>query len=113
MLMKNNPTPEEIAWLAGLLDGEGCFDFHMNSKSGRKFPRIRIQMKDLDVIKRVKDVMGGGQICKETGRKKNHSTTYILRQCKRDELAVILPLILPWMSKRRAERIKEMIEWCN
>jgi len=42
------PMPrEDAAWLAGLLDGEGCFD------APRGNPRVRLKMTDFDIVFRV------------------------------------------------------------
>lgn len=50
-------TIKELAWLAGLFEGEGCF---MAAKTGghatSKTPTIAIQMIDKDIIKRVADI---------------------------------------------------------
>ena len=48
-----NLTPVQWAWVAGLLEGEGCFPV---SNSG--YPRISLQMTDEDIIKRFADYFG-------------------------------------------------------
>lgn len=44
-------TPNKIAWLAGLLEGEGSFV--PGPPSSPNQPRIAIEMKDRDIIERV------------------------------------------------------------
>lgn len=47
---------KEIAWVAGLLEGEGYFG--VNNAS----PRIQLAMTDLDVIEKARDLIGKNQI---------------------------------------------------
>jgi hypothetical protein len=42
----------DLVWLAGLLEGEGCFDLHRG-----RYPRIRLGMTDRDVVERAADLM--------------------------------------------------------
>jgi len=43
----------DLMWLAGLLEGEGCFD---NTSNG--VPRIRLRMADPDVVDRAAMIVG-------------------------------------------------------
>ena len=43
---------KEIAWLAGLLEGEGCFAIH-----GKKYPRIVLKMCDEDIVIKAASLM--------------------------------------------------------
>ena len=47
------PTLTEIAWVAGLLEGEGSF---LATKYGSPF--VTIQMNDKDVLVRLRDILG-------------------------------------------------------
>jgi len=42
---------KEIAWVAGILEGEGCFSINKNS------PAIRLGMTDLDVVERARSIL--------------------------------------------------------
>lgn len=44
-------TPAALAWLAGLLEGEGTFEAHRQGR--RTYPRLSLQMCDEDVVVRV------------------------------------------------------------
>lgn len=52
----------EIRWLAGLLEGEGCFGiyFNKNAKGEKKYPVLRISlgMTDEDVVERAAGLLG-------------------------------------------------------
>lgn len=46
----------DIVWLAGLLEGEGCF--YMNQLRKKRYARIHLDMVDRDIIARVADLFG-------------------------------------------------------
>lgn len=107
----------EAAWLAGILEGEACFDWNRGS---RLWPRLRIEMKDEDIILRIKalvDSLPAAQarptrakiICK-AGKQSNHSDTYTFQVARRDLMKPLLEAIRPWMSERRGCLIDEMLE---
>src|SRR5439155_14421107 len=52
------PTESEIAWSAGLFEGEGCIG--TNSKNPVKdSPRLQVPITDLDVLRRFQGIWGG------------------------------------------------------
>lgn len=58
-------SSKDIGWLAGLLEGEGCF-------YSRCSPTIQVYMTDEDIIRRAGALMGGnvrGPIFRETHKK--------------------------------------------
>lgn len=111
--METNMTDVEIAWLAGILEGEGCFDFMSPNKDGKQYPRIRIEMKDEDIIERVhgllKPLGARGKIRNRKGKLPQHSETYLFSCATKSVMAEILPLIHPFMGKRRREIIDEQM----
>ena len=99
---------EEIAWLAGILEGEACFDF--NDIYRKRNPRIRLEMKDEDIITRVQALIGG-KIYVRKGKRINHNTTYRLVLCQRYYLEPVLKAIYPWLGERRKKIVKDLIDW--
>jgi hypothetical protein len=53
--------PLERAWLAGLLEGEGCF-YRAKRRNGATTLGIRLQMTDRDVVERARDALGFGAV---------------------------------------------------
>lgn len=92
---------EDAAWLAGLLDGEGCFD------NPRGNPRIRVKMTDLDIILRAADVMGATTYPEPPAQP--HHKPLAVAQLTGDSAVAVMRAILPWLSSRRTARVTEII----
>lgn len=99
-------TEVELAWLAGLLEGEGSFSKAPPSESNR--PRISIQMTDEDVIKRVATIFGVAYIYPRRFTDDNWKQSFqvVLRGKKAIEL---MRRLRPHMGERRTKRIDEVI----
>jgi len=100
-------TVEEIYWIAGLLEGEGCF--YSNSPYSCA---ITIQITDKDVIYKIASILGGTgnvrepDISKSTGFNKKQVYSYSIFGI----LAVDwMRLILPIMGERRKTKILELL----
>lgn len=92
----------DAAWLAGILEGEGCFDTHGNS------PRVRVKMTDKDVVERAAQMMGG----------RVNENRWYRREGKKPqwEAAVtgawaynVMVVVRPFMGARRGEKIDELM----
>ena len=95
-----NVARENIAWLAGLLDGEGYF------ASSTGAPRIHLAMTDEDIVQRVAALTGGR--IHSSYQKPNRKRVF--RFSANGELAVYwMEAILPFMGERRAARIGELL----
>lgn len=97
----------DIAWAAGLLEGEACFDF--GGAGGKTCPRIRVEMTDEDVILRLQSVIGGNVRMYPSAKRKNAgpnwSDTYKLGLYSRATVEPVLFAIRPYMGQRRGEKI--------
>jgi hypothetical protein len=49
----------EIAWLAGIFEGEGSVGISWPTRTNRPYVQARIGMTDLDVLEHVQRVAGG------------------------------------------------------
>lgn len=94
-------TTEQAAWLAGLLDGEGCFDLTRNS------PRVRVKMSDHDVILRAADLMNA-RVHVEPPRLSHHKPCMVA-QVHGDTAVAVLRSILPYLGARRTEKATAII----
>ena len=67
----NELTPAEVAWLAGIYEGEGSCSI----TSGRAI-RVEIVMTDKDVVERIQLLTGLGSVASLAPRGENHKTAY-------------------------------------
>lgn len=104
-------TEAELAWLAGILEGEGSF---MVAKSRYKervyrYARITVQMSDADVIERVHKLTqtkGGIFTAAATGL----GNIPLHRVWVSGQAAYeLMEKLRPWMGKRRQARIDEVM----
>ena len=93
----------ELAWLAGLYEGEGS-----TSKHGGLSYHITIAMTDQDVLERAQQITGLGRVygpyAKRSGWKDIYSWV-----CNEHDSYTIMRLIKPFMLARRAAQIDEAI----
>lgn len=60
----------QIAWLSGILEGEGCFTIG-HTRARTPYPVIHLASTDRDVVEKVHAMVGAGSICL-LGRQKPH-----------------------------------------
>lgn len=94
-------TREDLLWLAGLLEGEGCFDLQKGT-----YPRIRLSMTDRDVVGRAASLMDTG-VRLSIRHAPNKSTWHAELQGER--AAAIMEELLPYMGARRSQRIADSL----
>lgn len=105
----------DLAWLAGLLEGEGTFFMQKGHKNGvcYQYPIIVVSMTDEDVIDRVAYLFGTSSH-KESQRyyaDLGVSRKPSWRASAAGTRAVsLMQSLLPWMGKRRGEKIKELLK---
>lgn len=91
----------DITYIAGLLEGEGCFSFKVS-------PRLDLLMKDRDVIVKMRNLMCPRTEVYEHKRRYNWSQQY--RFSMQGNLAIQWMMTLyPLMGKRRKAKIAEII----
>lgn len=100
---------EEIAWLAGLLEGDGSFQLQKNGPTTR-IPRIVLSMLDFDVVERISKIFGSNITKDKTPKGKTMFKTAIARTLVVEPL---LKELYPHMGLRRKEQINKMLNWYN
>lgn len=106
-------TETERAWLAGLLEGEGCFTASSGrltkTRGQRKYIAVYLMSTDEDVVERGAALMGVA--CKPVKTTSEISRKPQFRAVVHGEkAAVIMRELLPLMGERRTARIKELLE---
>ena len=98
------PTSTDIAWAAGLFEGEGWISCQ------RSRPNLRcigIEMTDGDVMERFMKVVNYGRLIHklyDSGK-----TSYRWQTSKHTVVAHVLKLFLPYLGTRRSERANEAL----
>lgn len=102
-------SPEEIAWVAGIIEGEGTFVAHGSGV------RIGVAMTDIDIINRLAAVTGIGNVYHNLSVARPHHKPASLWCVGRRAHAVhLFAAIYPWLGRRRRERIDALLaRWEN
>ena len=102
-------TTHQLAWLAGIWDGEGSFCIVYDSNE-RYVPRITLSNTDVVMINEIikifdKSNIHGNLWQETTSRKQNHKKAYHITINKMNDVKVITELMLPYLisKKPRAE----------
>lgn len=100
----------DIAWLAGVLEGEACFVLGARNVGGKTYKRIGIQlvMTDKDIVQRVAD-MFGTRCCDMPWRDGAVKPTYRVA-CTGDRAAGWMMTIYRFMGDRRRQKIIECLQ---
>jgi uncharacterized C2H2 Zn-finger protein len=104
--------PAEIAWAAGLFEGEGCITVCWPNDNHHVLPLVRlaITMTDRDVLERFCQVVRCGSVGPERryGRE-HHKPAYVWLVSSRAEVERLLLAFLPWFGARRTAKATETL----
>ena len=104
---------QELAWLAGLLEGEGAFMIHWKvSSAGVRYPTFAVacNLCDGDVLERVARVANVGTFSgPHPPQNPKHSPFWRWAVRKRKDVAALCAKLLPMMGTRRSAKIREIL----
>ena len=105
---------ENVAWFAGLFEGEGCFfkDWRKRSTSKRgTVPQytIKIKMTDKDVIDKLHRLFGGN-IYVDKKQSEHHKQPYSWYLCRKADVERLITAALPFFGDRRAHRALDKLD---
>lgn len=96
----------EIAWVAGIIEGEGSF--------AQSRPRIAVSMTDRDIIERLHRVTGIGHVIYDRPGQMSHHKPHSIWYVQRGEHALhLVSLIRPWLGIRRKSAALRMLSNCG
>ncbi len=103
----------DIAWAAGIFEGEGCIiqDYSSAARSdGARYPdfKLRIVMTDKDVLDKVTGVLGGGVWGNKPQRDGNKPTW--VWQVSGRVAEDVAETLRPWLCERRTAILDEKLE---
>lgn len=101
----------ELAWLAGILEGEGCFLLTTKSKSNLGYPQIAVSMTDKDVMDRIALLLEASIYVKEDKRKEHYKDQWTARINGARAVSWMMTLY-SFMGERRKAKIRQVLmEW--
>lgn len=105
------PSPTELHWLAGILEGEGSFMMSRNTVRGKVYlyPKITVNMTDRDIIERVATLFGTGVYDLPLETNFPNRKYQFRAQVTGTPAAQFMELLLPIMGNRRSEKITEIL----
>jgi hypothetical protein len=97
----------DLAWLSGLLEGEGCFT--VARADGHAYPVIQLQMCDYAVVERVRSLISASRVHLREPRYEHWDRTYVA-QISGEVAASWMRRLRPWMGQRRALAIASALD---
>ena len=99
----------QIAWAAGLFEGEGCITYR---DKDHKQPYIKMNMTDFDVIRKFQDVVGCGSTYPVHKSRENPKwkDQLLWREGNKNQVIRILSSFLPYFGTRRAHKALDILD---
>lgn len=94
-IMNKNVNTYWLAWLGGVIDGEGCIGIYESSK-GHYTAKLSIGNTDVRLVAKVRDIMGHGAIY-HYDRNPPNKPIHTINVGKRSELRDVLEAVYPWL----------------
>jgi len=103
------PNELELAWAAGLIEGEGCFTLH-----SKHHPYFLLDMTDKDVVEKLHSIF---PFCILRGPYTHAKRPTMKPRWRLDGFGPsaikVMKAVLPYMCSRRTEKINQLINIYN
>lgn len=101
-------TKQQIAYLAGMIDGEGCIHIHRPSNSHRPRARVRLQVsqKKREVLDVLAARAGVGKVYRIVPKGKGRTPTHVWVVNRQRDVWPLLDLVEPYLIVKR-DRLRE------
>ena len=100
-----SPTEVDIAWAAGLFEGEGCVHLYRG-----RYVHLSLEMTDEDVVRRFAKIVGatvyGPYAPRGAGSRK---LSWQAQICARPAAEVVFKAFSPYLGMRRKEKVNEVL----
>ncbi len=110
-------TEPELTWVAGLLEGEGCFRVYRDTQHCRSRtyvylrPRVICAMTDRDVIERLQLVTDMGRVAIARKTAPGHKPYWRWTVSRDADAMELMRSLYPHMGERRRAKIEEIAIW--
>lgn len=108
-----------LAWLAGFIDGEGCFQFHVQLRRHNELqlePLLMILNTEFELIeecgKILKELGASPYFYKVKSKGKNKETLRVIIR-KQSHLVKIIPPLLPFFKGKKKQLAKLIFKFCS
>lgn len=99
---------EDIAWAAGVFEGEGCFSFSTHPVRPNKVFTARLSMTDKDVVDRFARAVKFGRIGTRRPYQSHHLPQYTWTAHGFETVQALAAAFWPWLGMRRRAKIREI-----
>lgn len=96
----------QLAWAAGLFEGEGCFSF---SDSRVRQVSAALNMTDEDIVRRFRAIVGFGAIYEVAPQKSHWKKQWRWRASTFEQVQALMAAFWPWLGVRRRARAIEVL----
>lgn len=110
-MSSTQPTEIQIAWAAGIIEGEGCISLLRSEGARRNYVSLQVNMTDEDVVEKLYNIFKVGTFApwhppshKNTGRKPQFRWRVSGRPAEE-----VLWRIAPHLGKRRLAKFAEVL----
>ena len=93
-------TRENLAWAAGLFEGEGCINGYV-SKDGMRGIQLSLNMRDFDAVVQFRDVIGFGHLYEKPPGKPHWSPQLQWHVGTFEHAQAVIAMLWPWLCARR------------
>jgi hypothetical protein len=98
-------TSEQVAWLAGILEGEGSFIV-----KGHRAVTFQVVMTDRDIIDRLVQVTGVGRINGFAPAKSHYKQAWVWLVRRRAHVIFVITAVMPWLGERRTAAAQRVLD---
>jgi len=107
--LSDHLDPREIAWAAGLFEGEGSIGASRNRKKKTQTPLLQLSMTDGDTVQRFASILGLGRTYRPYDRGLNCKPSYTWRLTSFEKAQAVIAMFWPWLGVRRKKRALEIL----
>jgi hypothetical protein len=102
----------DIAWAAGLFEGEGCVTVSVypnKVKGWHTRQKVELVTTDEDVIRKFAEIVGVGSVHGPRYREGRQKPIWNWRSCRWDDIYYILDLFIDYLGQRRLDQFLKVI----
>jgi hypothetical protein len=97
-------TREQVAWMAGLIEGEGSFTTHGRRLFGMT---VAVGMTDEDVVRKLHSTVGFGHV--GVRHREGRQPLWLWRTGSTPQAYAVMMALYPFLGERRRARIEELV----